>query len=96
VGSFGEEDAMDSTRFDTVTRDFARLRSRRHLLRAVVASAGVVLVARQTAGATPGIKPIRCDKRGDSCSTVNGDSCCKNSFCNSELVCQKIGRIKTE
>ena len=75
---------MDSERFDGLTKEVSRVRSRRRVLQALVASAGIGVLAHHPALADPGkVRPIRCFHRGDQCSTAAGSTPC----CGKRLVC---------
>jgi hypothetical protein len=87
-------DPVDSTIFDRVARDVARSGSRRRVVQALAAGAGLAIVTRAPVLADPGLKPIRCIKRGESC-LVGATRCCggKRAEC-VDGTCVRIGILK--
>jgi hypothetical protein len=96
---------MDSARFDGLAKDLSRPRSRRRVVHALAATFGIAGLVRsglhRDAQAAPGIKPLRCYKRGTSCippASPDDIDCCGRNVCNPDglggATCQRPLIIK--
>jgi hypothetical protein len=93
---------MDSARFDGLVKDFAHPRSRRRVVQTLAATIGIAGLVRsglqRDARAAPGIKPIRCVKRGQSYILGGEPDCCGRNACNPDelggYTCQLLQIIK--
>jgi hypothetical protein len=85
---------VESSRFDGITKDLARIRSRRHVLRTLAAGTGIgVLLRLRGSGealAAAGIKKEHCGHDGDPC--LSNDECCGRRECFGIGFCAKPPR----
>jgi hypothetical protein len=95
-----KELAVESTHFDGIVQNAARMGSRRQIVRALAAGLGMTLIARGPGLAARGIRPVRCFKRGDECIIGGTTECCGRLVCaraeDGLDRCQKVGQIKPE
>jgi len=81
---------MDGSRFDSLVKDFGRVRSRRGLLGALTAAAvSAVALGRDKSNAAPSNGNNRCKDRGRPCA--HDDNCCFGVCCNK--TCCDEGQI---